>query len=117
MKRIEDQIQETIFDHYLARACDRVFAFAVPNAARRSWAGAALAKKTGLRSGVPDTIWIREGQAFGLELKAPRGRTSDNQILALEEMEGAGAICHVAYGLDDALQWLEGQRLLKGVTA
>lgn len=91
--------------------------FAVPNGGYRRRVEAAIMKGTGTVSGVPDMIWIREGQTFGLELKAAGGKLSERQADVIEEMEGAGAICHVAFGLDDALRWLEAQRLLKGRAA
>lgn len=117
MSRVEDQIQEAIFDHYLTRGGDGVFAFSVPNAGKRSFAGASSLKKTGLTPGVPDTIWIKEGQAFALEVKTGKGKISDDQAEVIEEMESCGTICHVAFGLDDAIRWLESNRLLKGRAA
>lgn len=115
--RPEDAIQRTVVQHYRARGAPGVFMFAVPNGGRRRPIEAAIMKGTGTVAGVPDTIWIREGQIYGLELKAPGGRLSEKQVRTLEQLEAAGAICHVAEGLDPALRWLEDKRLLLGKAA
>lgn len=117
MKRPEQEIQRAVTAHYAARAFPGVFMFAVPNGGYRRRVEAAIMKGTGTVAGVPDTIWIREGKIFGLELKAPSGKLSGRQADIMEEMESCGAICYVAFGLDDALAWLEAQHLLKGRAA
>jgi hypothetical protein len=115
--RPEDQIQRAVVQHYRARGAPGVFMFAVPNGGYRKPIEAAIMIGTGTVAGIPDTIWIREGQMFGLEIKADGGKPSPKQIETLEEMEHCGAICHVAVGLDAALRWLEEQRLLVGRAA
>jgi hypothetical protein len=113
----ETEIQRAIVKHYRQRAAPGVFAFAVPNGGKRRPIEAAIMKGTGTVAGVPDMIWIREGQVFGLELKADKGKLTPVQVATLEEMEGAGAICHVAYGLTAALAWLEERALLRGTAS
>jgi hypothetical protein len=114
----EAAIQRAVFDHIRARGAPSVFAFHPANggihqADRRRAINAGL----GVIPGVPDLILIREGRAFALELKTEKGKLREAQIRTLEQMELAGAICHVAYGLDEAIRWLEGHRLLRGETA
>lgn len=113
----EFAIQKAVFQHLRERGCPRSFAFHVPNGGKREPVEGARFKSQGVVAGVPDVIIIREGQTFALELKKLSGKLSEPQIRCLEQLDQAGAICHVAYGLDDALKWLEGKRLLKGVSA
>ena len=74
--------------------------FAVPNGGYRRPVGAAILKATGVAAGVPDTVWIKGGQTYGLELRAPGGRVTENQHAALAAMEAAGAKVCVAEGLE-----------------
>jgi hypothetical protein len=92
-------------------------AFAIPNGGYRRKTEAAIFKGQGVRAGVPDIFLLHEGRAYFLELKRDDGRLSANQVECLEELEGAGAICHVAHGLDAAIKWLEERRLLVGEAA
>lgn len=109
----EAQIQRAIFHHYRSRGADGVFAFAVPNGGYRRPIEAKILKSTGVVAGVPDTIWLRQGRMYALELKSDRGRLSAEQAAVMEAMEHCGAIVEVAYGLDAALQWLEQHGLLR----
>lgn len=111
----ETQIQKAIVQHYRARGALGVFMCAVPNGGFRRPVEAAIMKATGTVAGVPDLLWIREGQAFFTEVKTEKGRLSPVQVRTLELLEAAGAICEVAYGLDQALSWLEQKRLLRGI--
>jgi hypothetical protein len=113
----ETQVQRAIVQHYRARGAPGVFMCAVPNGGFRRPIEAAIMKATGTVAGVPDLLWIREGQAFFTEVKTDKGRLSPAQARTLEQLEAAGAICEVTYGLDHALRWLESTRLLKGSAA
>lgn len=115
--RPEQAIQSAVFQHIRQRMCPRAFAFHVPNGGKRSAIEASIFKGLGVVAGVPDIIIVREGQMYALELKAGGGRLTRTQIECLEQMEAAGAICHVAYGLDPALAWLEEKRILRGRAA
>jgi hypothetical protein len=110
----EAQIQSAIVQHYRARAADGVFMFAVPNGGFRRPIEAATLKATGTVAGVPDTIWIKDGQVFALELKAPGGRATEAQLATIAAMEAAGAFCCIAETLDAALRILESWQLLRG---
>jgi hypothetical protein len=88
--------------------------FAVPNGGARSPVEAAIMKSTGTTAGVPDTIWIKGGQVFALELKAEGRRPNQSQLATIAAMEAAGAYCCIAVGLDRALAVLEGWGLLCG---
>jgi hypothetical protein len=64
--------------------------------------------------GIPDVIAIKGGAVFALELKAPRGRTSEAQVATHLAMRAAGANVTTAIGLDEAISQLELWGLLRG---
>jgi VRR-NUC domain len=111
----EATIQKAVFEHLAARGCG--FSFHVPNGGWRSPVEAAILKGCGVRPGVPDIVVIKDGQPFGLELKAEGGRVSPAQREALDAMKAAGADVGVVYGLDAALAWLTARGILKGRTS
>lgn len=115
--RPEDIIQRAVMDHLRSRAMPRTFAFHVPNGGKRKPIEAAIMKGLGVRAGVPDIIIIKDGQTFGLELKAESGRVSDNQTETMKAMAAAGCKVDVVFGLTAALRWLEGNGILRGVAA
>ena len=78
---------------------------------------AAILKSTGTVAGVPDLIWIKDGQVYGLELKAEGRRPTEAQLATIAKMEEAGAYCCVAEGVDHALACLEAWGLLLGRTS
>jgi hypothetical protein len=88
--------------------------FAVPNGGVRSRIEASIMKATGTVAGIPDTIWIKDGKVYGLEIKTEDGRPTEAQLDTIAAMEAAGAYCAIAYGLDRALACLEGWGLLRG---
>jgi hypothetical protein len=110
----EAQIQRAIVQHYRSRATDGVFMFAVPNGGFRRKVEAAILKATGTVAGMPDTIWIRGGQVYALELKTASGRPTEAQLATIAKMGAAGAFCCIAEGLDRALAVLEAWGLLRG---
>lgn len=90
-------------------------AFAVPNGAPLGGGklGAIRAnalKAEGLRPGTPDlVIPSPRGGYFGLfiEMKARKGTLSENQEQFLAQAERYGYMCFVAYGADEAIEFLE----------
>lgn len=113
-RKPEEAIQRALVQHYKVRGAPGVFMCAIPNGGYRRPTEAAVFKATGVIAGVPDLLFVRQGQAYFLELKALSGKLSENQTRCLEQLEAAGAICAVAYGLDEALKFLEGKRLFVG---
>lgn len=103
----EEAIHRSVAD-YLAR-CARpgVFWTHVPNGGMRPYAEAAKLKGMGAKAGVPDLMIVKEGRAMWLELKTESGRLSPAQAALHAELRAAGCEVWVAYGLDDALQWLK----------
>lgn len=115
--RPEDDIQRAVFAHLRARGAPGAFAFHVPNGGYRKPREAAMLKGLGVTPGVPDIIIIHKSRAYGLELKAPGGRATEKQMLAIDAMDEAGAFVCIAEGLDRALAVLEAWGLLRGSTA
>jgi hypothetical protein len=104
----EDAIQRAVFQNLKQRSRPGVFAFAVPNGGLRSKREAARMQSLGTIAGVPDICVVVAGEAKFLELKTEKGRLSDKQIATRDRLEAAGAQVAVTYGLDEALEALEG---------
>jgi hypothetical protein len=115
--RPEQAIQKAVFAHLTARPARGVFAFHVPNGGWRSLVEASIMKGLGVRAGVPDIIAVRDGRAYGLELKAPGERLTAVQRDAHAALSEAGAPVEVACGLDDALIVFERWGILRGTAA
>jgi hypothetical protein len=115
--RPEDAIQRAVFQHLRTRPAPGVFAFHVPNGGKRKPIEAAIMKGLGVTAGVPDIIAIKDGRAFGLELKSDDGRPTPRQIETMQAMQAAGATVALAQGLDAAIAKIEEWGLVRGVTA
>jgi hypothetical protein len=114
--RPEQAIQKAVFAHLAARPTRGVFAFHPANGGWRSRVEASIMKGLGVRAGVPDIIAVKDGRAYGLELKAPGGRLSAVQRNCHAALAAAGATVATAGSLDDALGLLERWGLLRGVS-
>ena len=67
-------------------------------------------KKEGLRPGTPDLFLpVARGGAFGLyiEMKTEIGKLSENQEQFIANVEPQGYLVFVAYGADEAIEFLE----------
>ena len=53
------------------------------------------------KNGVPDIILIKDGQFIGLEVKQPKGKQSENQIIFEKECKQNGGKYHVVTSIDD----------------
>ena len=103
----EAEIQKAVIQNLLRRSEPKVFWFHVPNGGKRSWSEGKSFKAMGVIAGVPDILLIKDGEIFGLELKAAGGAVRPSQRLAHAAMQEAGAKTAVAKGLDEALITLE----------
>lgn len=112
--RPEQDIQRAVFEHLALRGARALFAFHPANGGWRSAVEAAIFKGMGVKAGMPDIIAIKDGHAYGLELKALGGRLTAVQRETHAALAAAGATVAVAYGLDDALAHLEAWSLLRG---
>lgn len=57
----------------------------------------------GLPKGFPDLFAIKDGRVCFIEVKAPGGRVSSEQINFIEQMTRRGCVAGVAYNVDDAI--------------
>jgi hypothetical protein len=103
----ESAMQRALFSHLKVRASAGVFAFHVPNGGYRKPIEAAILKGLGVRAGVPDVIALHDGKFFALELKAPGGRPTANQLEAITAINDAGGYAAWTDDLDRALAMLE----------
>jgi hypothetical protein len=110
----EETIQRAVFEHLAVRGAAGVFAFHPANGGYRRPVEAACLKGLGVRPGVPDMIAIHRGQVYAIELKTERGRATDAQLHAIEDIRRAGGHVQICCGLDQALAVLEGWGLLHG---
>ncbi|SRR5216684_1623471 len=126
----EDQIQRAIFANFKRRSAPNVFAFHPKNGGvHQIGRRAGINEGLGVVPGIPDVIVFRQKEyrdsmtctdVFALELKreSRRNRKMTEHEFRQGEvrsyLELCGVICGIAYGLDDALMWLEGHGLLEG---
>jgi hypothetical protein len=99
----EETIHRAIVAHLVHRAGGGVVWWHVPNGEARHAAIGGKLRALGTRRGMPDLMFMRAGTLYALELKREGGKVSDAQRAMLAELEAAGAVVAVAYGLDDAL--------------
>ncbi len=112
--RPEQDIQRAVFEHLAIRGAPGMFAFHPANGGWRSPIEAKILKGMGVKAGVPDIIAIKDGRCYALELKATGGHPTPAQLEVQDSLLLAGASVGVAYGLDDAISWLEDWGLLRG---
>lgn len=108
--RPEDAIQKAVVIWLaIQENLGRLTYFAVPNNPRNAIDGHRL-KQMGLRAGTPDLcIMARDHIPLHIELKAPKGRTSFEQIEAMHRLETiGGAMCVVCKSLDDVQKIVAG---------
>jgi len=53
------------------------------------------------KNGLPDIFLIKDGQFIGIEVKRPKGKQSENQIIFERECKQNGGKYHVVTSLDD----------------
>lgn len=109
----EDQIQRAVIANLRMRQVKDVVFFHVPNGGARRPAEAAILKSLGVLAGIPDIVIIKNGHCYCLELKTEKGALSHSQSVAIERLARCGATVGIAYGLDEALAWLEKNELIK----
>lgn len=108
--REEDALQRTVAEWLMVmETLGRLTFFAVPNNPRNAIDGHRL-KQMGLRAGTPDVvIMARDHIPLFIELKAPKGRTSFEQIEAMHRLETiGGAMCVVCRSLEDVQKIVAG---------
>lgn len=84
--------------------------YAIPNGGKRHVAVAAKLKAEGVKKGVLDyCLPVARGGFHGLylELKAPRGRLTDEQKWWIKKLVERGYAAGVCYGAEEAIRILE----------
>lgn len=84
----------------------RVVWWHTPNGEKRDRRTAARLASMGVLPGVPDIVLVIQGKAYGLELKAGKGRLSAEQHAFTAAAADAGMTVHVARDLDEAIATL-----------
>ena len=117
MERREQAIHKAVIGHLRLRGVRGLVYFHCPMGAHYgSKAQGGMMKSLGARAGVSDLILVHRSKIFALELKAPGGRATEEQLLFIADMERQGAFCAIATGIDQALKTLEIWGLLRGST-
>jgi hypothetical protein len=123
----ENEIQRAVFSHLRTRGAPGIFAFHPKNASsdmrgRRRGIYVGL----GIEPGIPDVIVFERREladccrVYALELKRDSRRGNkptehdEKQKQCRECLGRVGVIEGIAYGLDEALKWLEQNGLLRG---
>jgi hypothetical protein len=109
-QRPEDALQKTVAEWLLVQeVLGRLTFFAVHNNPRNAIDGARL-NEMGLRAGMPDLCIEARGRIpLHIELKAPKGRTSFEQVEAMHRLETiGGAMCVVCRSLEDVQKIVTG---------
>jgi hypothetical protein len=121
MQRPEQDLQKTVVQHMRQRGVPGVVFWHTPNGARmrgrRGHVQGAIAKGMGVRAGVSDIVAFHDSKFFALELKAPGGRPTEEQLRFIDDVRANGGFTCVAEGLDEALRALEMWGLVRGVVA
>jgi hypothetical protein len=111
----EQQIQRAVFEHLGKRGIHGLVAIHYPAGGYRRPVEAKILRGLGVRAGVPDVlIWAPPSRAFAMELKSETGELSAAQRAMLDALAKAGVTVATCYGLDQALDTLQGWGLLIG---
>lgn len=109
----EEAIHRAVVAHVAVRVRPGVVYWHTPNGEARGAGIGGKLKALGTRAGMPDLMLLCCGRLYALELKRDGGRLTDHQRRTLSDLEAAGAVTAVAYGLDDALGRLTSWGLLR----
>ena len=116
---LESAIQIQLVEYLELAARSRDFLFwSTPNegmGSARSGAGIGRMvklKKMGLRSGVADLVFVKDGRTYFLELKRRLGKQSANQLFFEADAIRAGAEYAVAHSFDEAVNVLKAWGIL-----
>lgn len=120
MKHIEDNEQIMLFDWarlQSAKYPELERLFHIPNGGKRDAREAARFKRMGVKPGVPDLFLpVPRGKYHGLfiEMKAPKGKATENQKQWLKSLSENGYAVYVCFGFNEAqrkiISYLEGNK-------
>lgn len=63
-----------------------------------------------LRNGISDILGVWDGRLLAIEVKAPGGKLSSEQIKFIDDVNAAGGIAFVAYSIEDVVKNLLKER-------
>lgn len=106
MKRVEQTFQIALCKVLRGVLPLRSVVFSVPNAAKRGMVAAAMEKRAGLQSGIPDLCICYDSKAHFLELKTKKTGLSTNQRETITLLQEAGCKAAVVRTVDEALDAL-----------
>ena len=109
----EDQIHRAVVARLRVSAKPGVLPWHTPNDAKRSWGNISRLKAMGMVAGVPDLMIVHNGEIFGREIKARKGRVTPAQTEFQERLIAAGGYAMTGYGEDECLSFLSNWGLLR----
>lgn len=116
---LESEIQTAVVDYLNLAIVPSVLFFSVPNEAlgrAKSQGGIARMarlKRMGLRPGVADMVFVKDGRAYFLEMKRRTGKQSTSQLFFEADAIKAGASYAVAHSIDEAINQLKAWKIVK----
>lgn len=121
-KWIEQDLQKAVVKHLVERGERGLVWFHPPNGGflggKKNRNGHVIQRGIltgmGMRAGVSDLIFLHRGRYFALELKAPGGVATEEQLAFIADVNNARGYAAIADSLDRALAILERWELLRG---
>ena len=111
----ESDIHRAVCQHLAARAANDLVWFHPANGGWRHHVEAARFVGLGVKPGVADLILLHAAKFHALEIKAhSKSKVSKAQRQFIADVQNAGGVADVGYGLDDSLHKLEAWGLLRG---
>lgn len=103
MKRPEEALQRAVCGLLAIYEAKHLLAYChVPSGGYRTPAEAGILKAMGVKRGIPDLlVWTPNAHSFGIELKGPKGKESDAQILFRSTLESLGHRVYVCWSIDE----------------
>ena len=107
---VEQQLLFRWARFYVSKYPELALLYHIPNEIKWNAAQGKQRKDIGVKSGVPDLcLPVARGQYHGLyiEMKAERGRVSENQKKWLKRLMEQGYLAKVCYGFDEAIRCIK----------
>jgi hypothetical protein len=103
LKRPEEALQRAVCGLLAIYEAKHLLAYChVPSGGYRTPAEAGILKAMGVKRGIPDLlVWTPNAHSFGIELKGPKGKESDAQILFRSTLESLGHRVYVCWSIEE----------------
>jgi len=110
----EHKIQTALFDYLALAAKPELEIRAIPNGEKRHISVASRLKAEGVRRGTPDIfVCLPGGKIAWLEMKAAKGRLSEDQIAFRDRVLSLGHLWAMARSVDEAIEHLTDWGVMK----